>query len=76
MTLMRDEKLDEQARRAQWQACHELMGAATCSGNMDVWRIARAMFHAGEAWAYYQASDVVIAALEKAKAAKSKKPSE
>lgn len=59
MTLPTEKDLDEASRQAQWAACYRLrnfVGGETASLQNE---LMAAAFHAGEAWAYYQASDVV-----------------
>jgi len=51
-------ELDRAAADAKWAACYSLRSAMD-GVNLNMASVAKAMFHAGEAWAYYQARNVV-----------------
>lgn len=66
MTLATKSDLDAAIHHAQWGCCYTLRGFLTSEGNSASGPAAgplAAAYHAGEAWAYYQASDL-IATLE------------
>lgn len=51
--------IETAAHHAQWSACYELMGLSESGQQFDFSKFGRAMFHAGEAWAYYKARDAL-----------------
>jgi endonuclease YncB( thermonuclease family) len=65
VTLSTKADIEEAKRSAQVAACHNLRVMAQSNG-VDWGLLAKAMFHAGEAWAYYQSSDVIHRYAEKA----------
>lgn len=74
MTLATEEDLKEAAHQAQWTACYRLRAFATTAsqGSWNMGELAAASLAAGEAWAYYQASDLIATLSGKLKEQKAK----
>lgn len=74
MTLQTKDDWRQAQDQASWSAAYTLQNIAhSHSGGFEWTLLAKAMFHAGEAWAYHQCGDLVAKAHAKqAKASKAK----
>jgi len=57
MTLATKSDLENAARAAQWSSCYSFRNHL--NGGEQPNQLLSAAYHAGEAWAYYQASDII-----------------